>query len=138
MNLVIQSGRLAADPETRITPSGLTTCSFRLAVQRPFKNANGERQVDFHNCVAWRNDAEFVGRYLKKGDFVEVKGTLQNRSYDAQDGSKRYVTEIICDHVEAPRSRSEAATAPNEAAPAQTDAQTGFEVAEDDDSELPF
>lgn len=133
MNLVVQTGRIASDPEIRALNNGNTVANFRIAVQRPYKDANGERQTDFHNCVAYRAHADFIRRYLKKGDYIEVKGTLQNRSYDAQDGTKRYVTEIVCDNVESPRSRSEGTTSqptPN------TDAQTGFAVAEDEP--LPF
>lgn len=135
MNLVIQTGRIASDPETRTTPSGVLCVTFRLAVPRRFKGSDGERQTDFHNCVAWRQTADFISRYLKKGDHIEVTGTLQNRSYDAQDGTKRYVTEIVCDNVEAPRSRSEGTnTTANE--PAHNDVQTGF--TEVDDEALPF
>ena len=134
MNLVVQIGRLVADPETRTTNSGVTVTTFRIAVQRRFKDGNGERQSDFHNCVAWRNQAEFISKYISKGDMICVRGELQNRSYEAQDGTKRYVTEIICEDVKALTSRSESVSAqptPN------MDAQTGFEVAEDDEP-LPF
>ena len=137
MNLVVQIGRLVSDPETRTTASGIVNTSFRLAVQRQFKDGNGERQTDFHNCVAWRQTAEFVSRYFKKGDLVAIRGTLQNRSYDAQDGTKRYVTEIVCDNVQPCTSRSEGAATTNTGnATARTDEQTGFEVT--DDEPLPF
>ena len=109
MNRVILIGNLANDPESRTTQSGIAQCSFRLAVQRRFKNASGEREADFLPVVCWRKTAEFAQRYLAKGRKVAVEGSIQTRSYDAQDGSKRYVTEIIADSVEAVGSREESA-----------------------------
>ena len=100
MNKAILIGNLANDPETRTTASGITTCQFRLAVQRRFANQQGVREADFFNIIAWRQTAELCARYLSKGRKVAVEGSIQNRSYDAQDGSKRYITEIMADHVE--------------------------------------
>lgn len=133
MNKVILIGNLANDPESRTTQSGIAQCSFRLAVQRRFKGANGERETDFLQVVCWRQTAEFAQRYLAKGRKVAVEGSIQTRSYDAQDGSKRYVTEIIADSVEAVGSREDGA--PSAQQPAQNQ-QTGF--TEVDDDELPF
>ena len=133
MNKVILSGNLANDPESRTTQSGVAQCSFRLAVQRRFKGANGERETDFLPVVCWRQTAEFAQRYLAKGRKVAVEGSIQTRSYDAQDGSKRYVTEIIADSVEAVGGREDGAQ--NAQQPAQNQ-QTEF--TEVDDDELPF
>lgn len=133
MNKVILIGNLANDPESRTTQSGIAQCSFRLAVQRRFKGANGERETDFLPVVCWRQTAEFSQRYLAKGRKVAVEGSIQTRSYDAQDGSKRYVTEIIADSVEAVGGREEGAQ--NAQQPAQNQ-QTEF--TEVDDDELPF
>jgi single-strand DNA-binding protein len=83
-----------------MTGNGISVCTFSVAVQRRFANAQGERQADFFNVVAWRALADNCGRYLKKGSKVFVGGSLQNRTYEAQDGTKRYVTEIIADEVE--------------------------------------
>ena len=105
---VIQIGRIANDPEFRTTQSGIKQCTFRLAVRRRFANAQGERESDFHTCVAWRNNAEFIEKYLHKGDLVAVEGSLQNRSYEAQDGTKRFVTEIMVDNVESCGGKREA------------------------------
>ena len=135
MNKVILIGNLANDPESRTTQSGIAQCSFRLAVQRRFKGANGERETDFLPVVCWRQTAEFAQRYLAKGRKVAVEGSIQTRSYDAQDGSKRYVTEIIADSVEAVGSREDSAQNAQQTAPAQNQ-QTGF--TEVDDDELPF
>ena len=130
MNKVIMIGNLVADPETRTTQSGVTQCTLRVAVQRRFADKQtGKRESDFFNVICWRNTAEFAAKYLTKGRKIAVEGSLQTRSYDAQDGSKRYVTEIIADNVEFCDSRQEGA----QAATAQ---EGGFTEVEDD--ELPF
>ena len=100
MNKVILIGNLARDPELRTTQSGVPRCLFTLAVHRRFTNAQGEREADFINCVAWRTTAEFVQRYFTKGRKCAVVGQLQTRSYEGQDGQKRYVTEVVVDEVE--------------------------------------
>ena len=133
MNRVILIGNLANDPESRTTQSGIAQCSFRIAVQRRFKGANGDRETDFLPVVCWRQTAEFAQRYLAKGRKVAVEGSIQTRSYDAKDGSKRYVTEIIADSVEAVGSRDDGAQSAQQ--PAQNQ-QTEF--TEVDDDELPF
>ena len=107
MNKVIMIGNLANDPEGRVTQSGISQSTFRIAVQRRFANQQGVREADFFTVIAWRQTADFCNRYLSKGRRVAVEGSIQNRSYDAQDGSKRYVTEIIADSVEALGSRNE-------------------------------
>ena len=100
MNKVILSGNLTKDPESQTTSSGITVCKFTLAVQRKFSNANGEKETDFINIVTWRTLAENCIKYLSKGKKVAVVGAIQTRSYDAQDGTKRYVTEIMAEEVE--------------------------------------
>lgn len=133
MNKVIIIGNLTRDPESATTSGGIQKCSFTVAVQRRFANAQGVREADFIPVVAWRQLAELCGRYLAKGRKVAVGGSIQTRSYDAQDGTKRYVTEIIAENVEFLSSRDE----PKEpSAPAPKAAQGGF--AEVDDDELPF
>jgi single-strand DNA-binding protein len=99
MNRAIIIGRLTKDPEMRTTQSGIASTNFTVAVNRNFTNQSGEREADFLNCVAWRKQAENVAKYCTKGSQVAVEGRIQTRSYDAQDGSKRYVTEIIADNV---------------------------------------
>ena len=83
----------------RTIASGNATTSFTIAVNRNFTNQNGEREADFINCVAWRKQAENVAKYCTKGSQVAVEGRIQTRSYDAQDGTKRYVTEVVADNV---------------------------------------
>jgi single-strand DNA-binding protein len=100
MNKVIITGNVCAAPEARTTQSGISQSTFRIAVQRRFANAQGVREADFLTVVAWRQTADFCNKYLDKGRKVAVEGSIQTRQYDAQDGSKRFVTEIIADHVE--------------------------------------
>ena len=99
MNKAILVGRLTKDPEMRTTSSGIAVTSFTVAVNRPYSDQSGERQTDFINCVIWRKQAENVAKYCTKGSLVAVEGRIQTRSYDHQDGSKRYVTEVVCDNV---------------------------------------
>lgn len=99
MNKVILIGRLTKDPELRTTSSGIASTNFSIAVQRTFTNANGEREADFINCVAWRKQAENITKYCKKGSQVAVDGRIQTRSYDGTDGTKKYVTEVVADNV---------------------------------------
>ena len=99
LNRIILIGRLTRDPELRYTPQAVPVANFSLAVDRPFANAQGNRETDFFDCVAWRKLGETVGNHLTKGRLVAVEGRLQIRSYEAQDGSKRKVAEVICDNV---------------------------------------
>lgn len=100
MNKVILIGRLARDPEMRTTGSGIAVTRFTVAVSRPFNPQNGQPQTDFINCVAWRRQAENIAKYCNKGSQVAVEGRIQTGSYDAQDGSKRYTTEVVADSVQ--------------------------------------
>ena len=99
MNKAILIGNLTRDPETRTVGDSLK-CSFTIAVNRRFSNRQGVREADFIPVVTWSKLAEVCSRYLSKGSKVAVEGRIEVRSYDAQDGSKRYITEIIADNVE--------------------------------------
>ena len=99
MYKVILIGRLTKDPELKTIASGIANVAFSIAVQRSFANQNGEREADFINCVAWRRQAENISKYCTKGTQVAVEGRIQTRSYDGQDGTKRYITEVKCDNV---------------------------------------
>ena len=142
MNKVIMIGNLANDPEARTTQSGISQSTFRIAVQRRFANQQGVREADFFTVIAWRQTADFCNRYLSKGRRIAVEGSIQNRSYDAQDGSKRYVTEIMADSVEALGGRDEGQARPRDngptppPAPPAGPAMNDFTEVEDD--ELPF
>ena len=100
MNKVILIGNLTKDPELTTTTSGISVCRFTLAVSRRFTNSEGERETDFINIVVWRNAADNCQKFLRKGSKAAVVGNLQTRSYDAQDGTKRYVTEVVAEEVE--------------------------------------
>lgn len=130
-------GNIANEPESRTTQSGIAQCSFRLAVQRRFTNANGEREADFIQIVTWRKTAELCQKYLAKGRKVCVEGSIQVRYYEAQDGSKRYVTEVIADNVEFLSSRGEGGQNGAQSATAASDAQ-GFTQLDETDDSLPF
>lgn len=108
MNKVVLVGRLARDPELRAVASGVNVCNFTVAVDRRFKNAQGERQADFVPVVAWRQQAELVGKYFQKGSRIGVAGSIQTRKYEAKDGTTRYVTEVLADEIEFMESRAEA------------------------------
>ena len=100
MNKVFLIGRLTKDPELRYTGSNIAVATFSLAVNRNFQNQSGEREADFINIVVWRKQAENVKNYLTQGSQVAIDGRIQTRSYDDQDGKKRYVTEVVADNVE--------------------------------------
>ncbi|MBT9260008.1 MAG: single-stranded DNA-binding protein [Clostridiales bacterium] len=112
LNLVVLIGRLTRDPELRYTASGTPVGRFTLAVDRPFQNAQGERETDFIDVVVWRQLAETCANHLARGRLVAVTGRLQIRSYEAQDGQRRRVAEVVADDVrflDRPRASSEGA-----------------------------
>ena|SRR5437016_479011 len=98
-NRIILIGRLTRDPELRYVPSGAPVANFTLAVDRPFRDQQGNRETDFIDIVAWRKLAEQVSQYMTKGRMVAVEGRLQLRSYETQDGQKRKVAEVVADGI---------------------------------------
>ena len=100
-NVVLLVGRLCADPELKYTPSGIAVANFRIAVDRPFTSASGERETDFIDIVTWRQNAEFVNSYVTKGRLVLIEGHLQVRSWQAPDGQKRKAYEVVAERVKA-------------------------------------
>ncbi|MBQ7187449.1 MAG: single-stranded DNA-binding protein [Ruminococcus sp.] len=99
LNKVILMGRITRDLELKQTPQGVAVLSFSIAVDRNFVKQGEERQADFINCVAWRQQAEFISRYFGKGRMIAVEGNLRTRTFDDQSGNKRYVTEVYVDSV---------------------------------------
>lgn len=97
-NKVILGGRLTANPEIKQTQSGVPVCSFSLAVNRKYSK-EGQQETDFINCVAWRNTAEFLGKYFKKGSSICVVGSIQVRSWMDANNQKRYATDVMVDEV---------------------------------------
>ena len=151
MNSVVLVGRMTATPELRKTNSNVSVTSFGVAVDRRFRDQNGERGVDFINCVAWRQTAEFICQYFEKGQRIGLAGSIQTRQYTDRDGNKRTAVEVVVDQaefVERKRDSGEAGGnyAPRSEAPAAAPAPTPSynnaapgdfsEIVEDD--ELPF
>ncbi|MCD8190700.1 MAG: single-stranded DNA-binding protein [Clostridiales bacterium] len=100
LNKAILQGRLVADPELNHTQSGTAVISFRIACDRDYKSKDPNAQnADFITIVAWRKTAEFVNRYFTKGDIILLEGAIQVRNYTDKDGNKRYVTEVVADHI---------------------------------------
>ncbi|OQB24963.1 MAG: Single-stranded DNA-binding protein ssb [Firmicutes bacterium ADurb.Bin182] len=137
MNKVILIGNLTRDPEPRTTPSGVSVCTFTIAVNRRFKNQAGERVTDYFNIVTWRQLADMCGKYLSKGRKVCVAGELQPRSYDAKDGTKRTVIEVSADEVEflTPRDSQGGAESLSQGSALGSELEGFSDI---DDDELPF
>lgn len=141
LNKIFLQGRLVADPELRHTQQGTPVASFRIAVDRDYKNQSGNRETDFINIVAWRGTGEFVSRYFTKGRMAIVEGRLQIRSYDDRDGNRKYVTEVVASNVyfgDSKRSDDNSnADQSGTSEPAGYDTD-GFAELGDEDDELPF
>lgn len=151
-NKVILMGRLTSDPELKQTQNGVAVTSFNIAVDRRFKQGE-ERQTDFITIVAWRQTAEFVTRYFKKGSAILICGELQTRSWDDQQGNKRYATEVVANEVSFCESKREESTnsvpSVQSGSVVQNSAPQGYipqsyirpdfeNAADDSDADLPF
>lgn len=107
MNSVCLVGRMAGDAELRYTPSNQAVATFRLAVNRNFKSQNGEREADFINCVIWRQQAENLANWAKKGALIGITGRIQTRNYENQQGQRVYVTEVVTENFQLLESQKE-------------------------------
>ena len=139
LNKVILIGNLTADPELKQTQSGISVVSFTIAINRRYQSKNateGQQTSDFINIVAWRQSAEFVSRYFKKGKPILVCGSIQSRSYTDNQGNKRYVTEVVADEVGFVESKSESQSDASQYVP-DAYSQPQFEDVTDD-GDLPF
>ena len=138
-NKVILGGRLTQDPELKQTPSAIAVTSFSIAVNRRSTKENEAQaqNADFINCVAWRNTAEFICRYFKKGSSICVTGSLQTRTWTDGQGAKRYATEVVIDEAHFVDSKGEAGPAFGAPAFASPEAAPKFEELSNDD-DLPF
>lgn len=127
LNKVMLIGNLTRDPETRTIPSGQTVTSFGLATNRVWTDASGQKQevVEFHNIVAWRRLAEICDQYLRKGSKIYIEGRLQTRSWDGQDGIKRYRTEIIANNMIMLGSKGSISSSPSTPSQTPTDNEEG-------------
>ena len=139
MNKVFLIGNLTRDPELTETPSGVAVCHFAIAVNRNYASQDGERQVDFFNCTAWRGQAETIARYTKKGNKVAVTGSVQLRNYEDNQGVKRTAVDIIVQDVEflTPKTGSEDSFADADEAP-RTQRRKPVLQAMDNDEDIPF
>lgn len=145
MNKVILIGRLTRDPELRYTGNNTAVTSFTVAVNRPFTGQDGSTQADFINVVVWRKQAESVKNYLTQGSQVAVEGRMQTRTYDGEDGKRRYVTEVIAENVQfldSRKSREGQSSAPHENMNNQDNSKTPYDfpdqIPETDVSNDPF
>ena len=128
INRTIIVGRITKSPELKSTQSNISFVNFTLAVNRPFTSQNGEQEVDFIQCIAWRKQAENMAQYLHKGSLISVEGRIQTRTYEA-DNSTRYITEVVCDSVQFLESKSER----------QEEKQDEFETPkQNDEDDMPF
>lgn len=140
INNVVLTGRLTKDPEVKRTQSGVAVANFTLAVERNFKDANGERQTDFINCVMWRKTAENFAKYTRKGSLVGIEGSIQTRNYENNQGQRVYVTEILADNFSFLESRKDSQANTND----YNANDQGFSSEPDpftgqiDDNDLPF
>lgn len=138
MNKVFLIGNLTRDPESGTTASGVSYCRFTIAVNRPFTSADGTRETDFFNLIAWRKQAELCSKYLHKGNKVSIVGSIQNRTYEV-NGEKRNTTDVILDEIEflTPRAESGAGSFDTPAAPAPQETKVA-ELEPVEDTDLPF
>lgn len=139
LNKVILIGHLTADPELKQTQTGVSVTSFTIGVTRRYVRAGEQSQSDFINIVAWRQTAEFICKFFKKGNAICICGSIQTRSYDAQDGTKRYITEVVADEatfVEKKSDRADDYKAPAFSSEKTEQTPKFDEIAEDGD--LPF
>ena len=135
LNCAIIMGRLVADPELRTTQSGLSVTSFTVAVDRSYVKPGEERQTDFIDVVAWRQTAEFVTKFFRKGSMIAVQGSIQVRPYEDKNGNKRKAVEIVADSVNfTGEKKADGQDAPTHSAPATST----YADNETDDDELPF
>lgn len=138
MNKIILMGRLVRDPEVRYTQTGKVVCQFTIAVDRPFANQDGQREADFIPVIVWGKQAELCGNSLTKGQRVLVEGRLQIRSYDAKDGSKRWVTEVIANGFEFIERKGDFANGGAPVSAGKADFESGFGSPVPFDEEIPF
>lgn len=141
LNSIIVMGRLTADPELRSTSSGLSVTSFTVAVDRGYARTGEERKTDFIPVVAWRQTADFVSKYFRKGSMIAVQGSLQSRSYEDKNGNKRVAYEIIADQVSFCGSKAESGTGSYDSvSPSSYNNSSADDFASvvEDDDDLPF
>lgn len=136
-NLVVLTGRMTSDVELKTTPSGVSVCSFAIAVERKYKQGE-EKQSDFINIVAWRQTAEFISKYFSKGSLIGIEGSIQTRKYKDKEGNTRTAFEVIANNVQFVESKKSEGAAPNNDHLAELGNNLkGFELL-GDDGDMPF
>lgn len=135
MNKVEIIGRLTKEPEVKLTQNETAFCNFTVAVDRKYKDANGQRQADFINCVAWRQTAQFIQKYFHKGSRIGICGSIQTRSYE-KDGKTIFITEVLAEEAEFVET-NKAETAPEPVATSEPE-QTPEPETNQGSGELPF
>lgn len=137
INNVVLIGRLTRDVELRYTPSNIAVATFNLAVNRNFKNQDGEREADFINCVMWQKSAENLANWTRKGMLIGITGRIQTRSYENQQGKRVYVTEVVADNFQLLESRNKSAnhSSMDEQMPPAFENSQPMDISDDD---LPF
>ena len=141
LNNISLVGRLTKDVELRYTPSNVAVATFTLAVNRTFKNENGEREADFINCVMWRQQAENLANWTKKGALIGITGRIQTRSYDNQQGRRVYVTEVVAETLQLLESKGQGGQGQQKQAQQQTpdfSRNTNTNPLDISDDDLPF
>ena len=139
-NLVVLTGRLTADPELKTTANGLSVTTFSIAVDRRYRSGE-ERQTDFISIVAWRQTAEFVSKYFKKGSLIGIEGSIQTRRYQDKDGNNRNVFEVVANNVQFVESKRDSAPASIGAEPSSfsnADVNDFADLGDASDDDLPF
>ena len=137
MNRVFLIGNLTKDPEVTVTSNDVTNCRFSVAVTRRYNSASGNKETDFFTVVTWRGLADNCGKYLRKGSKVGICGSIQNKNYEAADGTKRYSTEIVADEVQFLSSRNDAEEV-NELPEVSVTRASRPELKPIEDDDLPF
>lgn len=138
-NLVVLTGRLTADPELKKTPNGISVTSFSIAVSRRYR-AGEETQADFINIVAWRQTAEFICNYFKKGNMIGIEGSIQTRRYTDKNGNPRTAFEVVASNAQFVESKKDSSAPANEAPASFSNAESNdfSEIGGGEDDDLPF
>lgn len=142
INSVVLMGRLTYDPELRSTPNGVSVIRFQIACDRQFQNKGEERKADFIDVTAWRQTAEFISRYFRKGSMIALEGSIQTENFTDKDGNKRKSVQVVANNVSFCGSKAESETTSkasfNQPAPSYASDNSDFEEIADDDDDLPF
>ena len=136
-NLVVLTGRLTADPELKTTPNGISVTTFSIAVDRRYRSGE-ERQTDFINIVAWRQSAEFITKYFKKGSLIGIEGSIQTRRYQDKNGNNRTAFEVVANNVQFVESKRDAVPSGEPASFSNADVNDFADLGDASDDDLPF